>query len=271
MARPAGSVGASWKRFSGRAEFDPLRAMLVVHALPADGRSTPVGGHRSRRRGRGTRSRSEPSGGAGAGATHEALPRALGGFDMIGPATALEARAGPHLRAVPGAWPDPRRDAQRPSSVVASSSGAWREVSLPALAMKRSIQRSPNTCRAASPLWVAHSRRILLSVDVPPRATGTMWSSSRRVFDPQTPPEASGHVKYNVSPTQEGDSRWAAALPEPLLGARLQADLAAAASTRRGRCAGDVPSTPPALPQDPLRRRCSLASRSISSRTLIAS
>ena len=64
------------------------------------------------------------------------------------------------------------------------------------------MNASPNACLAASWLCVAQSTRRLLTVVGPPRARGTTWSSSRRVVDPQTPPDASCHWQHRPSRAQ---------------------------------------------------------------------
>ncbi len=66
----------------------------------------------------------------------------------------------------------------------------------------RSIQPSPKLCRAARSLCKAHAIRMLPTVDLPPRATGTMWSYCRRWVEPQTPPSEVGQTHLPPSRSQ---------------------------------------------------------------------
>ena len=70
------------------------------------------------------------------------------------------------------------------------------------LAVNWSIHSSPNAFLAACWLWNLHVTRRLGIVEVPPRATDTMWSSSSRRVEPQTPPDATGHWHRRPSRVQ---------------------------------------------------------------------
>jgi hypothetical protein len=113
-----------------------------------------------------------------------------------------------------------------------------------------------NTCRAASWLCVAQRIRMLLTVEVP---SGTTWSNSRRVVDPQKPPTrpATGSTRHRVSrrlasPRQGCAAGWRRGAP-----ARAGASSRSLSSCRSPRGGGR--GRPPAPPRCRPRRRSAVS------------